>query len=378
MGGRYDATNSLDVDAWKSYACGITKLDYDHVRVLGHRLEQIAWEKAGIFLKNKLEPGTPRPPDDGDENATASMMPPNQKTKKSLSVQDNCKYFALDPRNETVQHVLEECAELEPLCFVAGSYERILPPDASIGLAGTHQRDNAELAMALCKSVCGTSVASTQVHEALAQAQWLGRCQTIALESNLNIRLDGAHTVESVQVGLEWFNQVTTGAQRHLIFNCSHERNPVELLERFLPLGFHSVFFCKADSERPSAIQKKSAKELLRTWRSSKRKRENYNDDDDDHRLAHLPDHPEATWQETLSNIWCALEEELVPKKNKALTSGSMTLSAALDQIQQSLNQEAVPKEVLVAGSLYLVGSALSALSWKEVDAEGSLMADEL
>ncbi|GAX25715.1 folylpolyglutamate synthase [Fistulifera solaris] len=375
MGGRFDATNSLDLDTWKSYACGITKLDYDHVRVLGHRLEQIAWEKAGIFLKNKLSPGTVRPPDDaGDESAEASAS----KMQKSTSVKDGCSYFALDPKKASVQHVLEECALGEKLCFVAGSYERELPPEAPIGLAGNHQRDNAELAMALCQAVCDDkSVSSTQVHAALAQAKWLGRCQTIVLEPKLNIRLDGAHTVESVHVGLEWFDQVAEqGAQRHLIFNCSHERNPVELLERFVPLGFHSVSFCKADSERPSAIQKPSAKALLQTWRSSKPKSDDSNGDDSQY--SHLPDQPEATWQETLCNIWCVLERELLLNSNKAVASGTMSLSASLDRIRQSLNEdEGASGEVLIAGSLYLVGSALSALSWKETDAEGTLMANE-
>jgi folylpolyglutamate synthase len=375
MGGRFDATNSIDLDTWKSYACGITRLDYDHVRVLGHRLEQIAWEKAGIFLKNKLSPGTPRPADDaGDESAESSAS----KVQKSTSVKYGCQYFALDPKKASVQHVLEECALGEKLCFVAGSYQRELLPDAPIGLAGNHQRDNAELAMALCQAVCDDkSVSSTQVHAALAQAKWLGRCQTIALEPKLNIRLDGAHTVESVQVGLEWFDQVAVkGAQRHLIFNCSHERNPVELLERFVPLGFHSVSFCKADSERPSAIQKPSSKELLRTWRSSKQKAEDSNVDDS--QFSHLPYQPEARWQETLCNIWCALENELHPNSNKAVARGTLSLTASLDQIRQSLKEdEAARGEVLIAGSLYLVGSALSALSWKEVDAEGTVMVDE-
>lgn len=29
--------------------CGITALDFDHVKQLGHTLGEIAWHKAGIF-----------------------------------------------------------------------------------------------------------------------------------------------------------------------------------------------------------------------------------------------------------------------------------------------------------------------------------------
>ena len=54
MGGRYDATNVIDLDAWASYACGVTLLDYDHTRVLGNTLEEIAWEKG--VIRNLLTP----------------------------------------------------------------------------------------------------------------------------------------------------------------------------------------------------------------------------------------------------------------------------------------------------------------------------------
>ena len=59
MGGRYDATNVLD-RVGRNVVCGVTLLDLDHVRVLGNTLEQIAWEKGGIFqdVKNtELVPG---------------------------------------------------------------------------------------------------------------------------------------------------------------------------------------------------------------------------------------------------------------------------------------------------------------------------------
>ena len=47
--GLYDSTNVID----RPIAVGITLLDYDHVKVLGHTIEEIAWHKAGI-----MKPGT--------------------------------------------------------------------------------------------------------------------------------------------------------------------------------------------------------------------------------------------------------------------------------------------------------------------------------
>ena len=33
----------------KPVVCGITSLDFDHVKQLGHSLGEISWHKAGIF-----------------------------------------------------------------------------------------------------------------------------------------------------------------------------------------------------------------------------------------------------------------------------------------------------------------------------------------
>ncbi|KAJ3336888.1 Folylpolyglutamate synthetase [Gonapodya sp. JEL0774] len=45
VGGEYDATNVIE----NPVVCGITALGYDHQNVLGDTLEEIAWNKAGIF-----------------------------------------------------------------------------------------------------------------------------------------------------------------------------------------------------------------------------------------------------------------------------------------------------------------------------------------
>lgn len=47
MGGRYDATNVLS-----PLAAVVTSIDYDHEQYLGSSLQEIAWQKAGIFKPN--------------------------------------------------------------------------------------------------------------------------------------------------------------------------------------------------------------------------------------------------------------------------------------------------------------------------------------
>ena len=57
--GSYDSTNVID----RPIAVGITLLDYDHVKVLGHTIEEIAWHKAGIMKKGTVAFINPNQPE---------------------------------------------------------------------------------------------------------------------------------------------------------------------------------------------------------------------------------------------------------------------------------------------------------------------------
>jgi dihydrofolate synthase/folylpolyglutamate synthase len=57
LGGRLDATNIINPEL-----CIITSIDYDHMKILGNTLEEIALEKAGIMkpgVKVLVGPGCP-------------------------------------------------------------------------------------------------------------------------------------------------------------------------------------------------------------------------------------------------------------------------------------------------------------------------------
>jgi folylpolyglutamate synthase len=348
MGGRYDATNVVDLDVWQEYACGVTLLDYDHTRVLGNTLEKIAWEKGGIFLQHKVVEQS----NTNSESPSDPLLPAAiccSAAEKNTS--SRCRFFALAPKQESVTNVLRQCSEGYELHLLK---DRRLPSDCAIGLAGSHQKDNAELAVALCESVMGSTTSET-VHQALAQASWPGRCQTLQIDARTSLHLDGAHTMESLRAGLNWYLSVTTeGVRRTLLFNCSHERNPVELLELLVPVQFHSVFFCFSDSERPSAVRKKSAAEFL----------------EDSSRTGALEDSG-GTWQDTLCAIWKNLEEEM--KVHSAMTETNIDVKTAVGRMSKDTIPDDVKHDCFVTGSLYLVGSALAAVDWHEPGAEGRL-----
>jgi folylpolyglutamate synthase len=384
MGGRYDATNFMDVVVAKTddnmdaeavkVACGVTLLDLDHTRILGNTLEQIAWEKGGIFAiydKASTTNVSPRPmeEEEGDEssNGIASSM---EKGDGKGGNDSGASFFILNSNQPGVLGVFQQCARIE------GHGTVLKPVDAEglelqkylggepLGLAGRHQYGNANLAVHLCQAVTKSDtirIENATTLRALQGASWPARCQTVE-QGQRTFRLDGAHTPQSLGATMEWFTTTQQQQQQTfrpdivLVFNTSHERNPVELLRLLQPAGFQKVYFAKSDSSRPSPVNVPTAKELLEANGIPM----NPN--------IEIPDEP--TWQETLGVVWKHLEEEKEPSNNNSCGNQEsrgqvLKCNMTASQVLVDLSGHA-SLEVLVTGSLYLVGSFLTAIDWEE------------
>ena len=388
MGGRYDATNIIDITRTTNVVCGVTLLDLDHTRVLGDTLEQIAWEKGGIFQTVKG-----RTPVAATNTTTAATTTTSTGTTDKAFKQ----FFAIDTNIPSVLAVLRKCAEDEARTLnLVGNGTHLVPKDAIMGLPGDHQRVNTELAVGLCQAVVAndaTNKTMTRISHgdlclALAEARWPGRCQTVTwnetcfpstANTRINLRLDGSHTPISLQAGMDWFASVRQDTfkcfepdqcKTVLIFNCSHERNPVELLQILMSksssghshIHFDNVYFCRSDFERPSAVTKMNATDLLMQ-----------------NGFTHMdclpPSNPTAmqvtTWQMTLEAIWKYLESQQGGSPAKATTIANLTVAEAIDKIRDDMAKNKPSQvEVFITGSLYIVGSALHAIAWSEPEAD--------
>lgn len=345
MGGRYDATNVFEPMAQSSALSppssfttnhdydhdpttslkfsqhknderrillvrGVTLIDYDHTRILGSTLSQIAWEKGGIYMRNKLQCIGRN--DGGYDKFVAQHC-------KTITTNDAS--FSNNGEGQVDNTLLSPHSQpltMQPTVFVSGNNNssEVLPVldriakcngsqlqivhDASIesfsqiGLQGDHQRSNAALALAMCRYAmnqrqqsCNASMLT--IRDALSKTFWPGRCHTVQypiphnLKLTMNLRCDGAHTPLSMRACIEWFRRVvvvianssnnrsradtsTLQQQRKfLIFNCGHDRNPIPLIYSLYTsnVEFESIYFCHADFERPSAVPKR----LEETWR---------------------------------------------------------------------------------------------------------------
>ncbi|TPX32462.1 tetrahydrofolate synthase [Synchytrium microbalum] len=250
MGGAYDATNVIR----KPIVCAISSLGLDHTAILGKTLPEIAWHKAGI-----MKAGIP---------------------------------CFTSPQKEDAFKVIEEQA----LELKASELSISLPSvveGITLGLAGSHQKLNASLAVSACTtwihtmqakklytfdSSCIPLLASDDSKQqqqellpqpfidGLASTTWIGRAQEYhaAQYPNVTWFLDGAHTPESILVCTEWFEGAVKKYVDHtrttLIFNCNstHGRDGPELLKPIAELHlqhnnlFSRVIFTPNDPYRPN------------------------------------------------------------------------------------------------------------------------------
>jgi hypothetical protein len=164
---------------------------------------------------------------------------------------------------------------------------------------------------------------------------------------------------------MEWFESSTNNysqpqpqAKRILIFNCSHERNPLELLSIIKRGGFSDLYFCRNDFNRPSPIPLPTARQVLEANNVAVHA---------DLLEVAAASSETTSWQETMACLWKHLLRNDGDDHQCEIVCNLNTVDA-LQLIQQQQVQSSLssPVEVLVTGSLYLVGSVLDAVGWSE------------
>uniref|UniRef100_A0A8C9T6J8 Folylpolyglutamate synthase n=1 Tax=Scleropages formosus TaxID=113540 RepID=A0A8C9T6J8_SCLFO len=350
------------------WVCGISSLGIDHTSILGDTIEKIAWQKAGI-----LKPGVP---------AFTVAQPPGP-------------MVVLRERAREIGCPLLVCPELD-------EYESPGPP-LRLGLAGHHQRSNATLALQLCRNwlqrrgileplvpygVTGNRITPgfhcrSARHPGLAETEWPGRSHTIR-HGPLTYFLDGAHTTGSVLACVRWFRKEAATLERTvggpvvrvLLFNATGERDSGALLKLLWPCHFDFAVFCPnlTESVASCSIDQQNFNVTLEnmltrcldsqsSWRTLSGRGGRLADD----QLVFQNQLPLVAEQRTDSLVFPCILSALqwisqgrdpvlgVPDQRVAAVQPGVAARA------QAL-QEAASIQVLITGSLYLVGGALTHL----------------
>lgn len=207
MGGRLDATTAVPADV-----CVVTPIGLDHTQWLGETLEEIAAEKAGIFLPGKPVISAPQEP------AARSVL------EKEA--------------NET----------RAPIEFIG---EPLL--GYPIALAGEHQKWNAALAVtALYRA--GLPLNSDSVRHGLSNVSWPGRFEKILP----GVILDGAHNPHSARVLADTWKSEFPGKKPSLVFSAVAAKDIAGILEILAPLASR-IFLCPVDTPRAVSAEELAA-----------------------------------------------------------------------------------------------------------------------
>ncbi len=198
LGGRLDATNAI-----QSNVSVITPIDFDHEQWLGKTISEIAAEKAGI-----IKSGVP--------------------------------IVSASRRAEAEEVILARAAECKaPIRFITEMYD-----ETPIALDGSHQKENASLAIAALRAV-KIDVGDSAIARGLAGIEWPARFQ----RWDERTIIDGAHNPAAVRTLAETWREIFGDQRATLVLAVLSDKNLRGICEALAPIS-EFVLLPKIRSER--------------------------------------------------------------------------------------------------------------------------------
>jgi len=186
MGGRLDATNAV-----QSSVSVITPIDFDHEKWLGHSIDQIAKEKAGI-----IKPRTP-------------VVSTPQRAEAEVVIRQRA----------------EQCDA--PLQFVSDPWTK-----TRIALCGQHQKMNAALAIAALQAT-DIQVSDDAIARGLSSVEWPARFQIW----NERIVIDGAHNPAGARILAQTWREEFGDEHATILLAILRDKNAAEIVHALAPIA---------------------------------------------------------------------------------------------------------------------------------------------
>jgi len=220
LGGRLDATNILS-----PAVAVITRIDFDHENFLGHSLEEIAREKAGI-----LKPSVPAVV--AEQRLEARNVILARAAELNCPVVETTETFHIDAISRQNDRVRARVTEIS-----SGEVLEIAP-----SLPGDFQLQNALNAIAAARLLQsrGFPVADVAIADGIAHTVWPGRLEQ--LQSQPDIYLDGAHNPGAAQQLAAFLEQNFAGRRITLIYGALRDKAVDEVAGILFPHAAEVIF----------------------------------------------------------------------------------------------------------------------------------------
>ncbi|MFS0654678.1 bifunctional folylpolyglutamate synthase/dihydrofolate synthase [Bacillus sp. 179-C3.3 HS] len=248
LGGRLDSTNVVH-----PILTAITSIGHDHMAILGDTLDQIAAEKAGIIKR-----GIPIMTAVHQEEALAVIQRiANKQQATCISLHDTCTFGHVEPT---------ETGERFTLRTPKGQYVEL-----ETGLIGTHQRQNAALAVLMIERLEEEGVVKVEeedVYTGIRQAVWAGRFEKV--RNQPPVYLDGAHNEEGMNRLIETVQAHFPNKQVHVCFSALRDKPYKDMVQQLETIS-SSIHFVSFDFPRAESAEK--------LYTSSRLEAKTYDDD---------------------------------------------------------------------------------------------------
>ncbi len=220
LGGRLDATNLCH-----PVTTVITSISFDHTRILGRSLEQIATEKAGI-----IKPGVPVVCGVTDAGPRAKIQSiAKQRGAPLLQIGDEIQY-GYRPLPFEAADQASGCGNLDVTIAGCRPMSTIAMP-----ILGRHQAHNAALAAAVAVEMRkrGWHIPDDAILSGIARVRCPVRMEIV--HDNPVIILDSAHNTASARTVVESVRDHFPGRRKGLIFATTKEKPVEAMLRQLLP-----------------------------------------------------------------------------------------------------------------------------------------------
>jgi dihydrofolate synthase/folylpolyglutamate synthase len=213
MGGRLDATNILLPEV-----AVITQIDFDHENYLGHSIEEIAAEKAGI-----IKPG-------------ARVVSAAEHLIARVVIRRRCaEQSAFLVEIENAFFLEDVTASNGCFSFTAITYDTKLRIPISLQLPGRFQVRNALTALATARMLAerGAPIDDEAITRGFAAAIWPGRLERIS--ERPEIYVDGTHNPAGAREIAVFWDQFLSGRNIYMIYGAMRDKAVDEIAGLLYP-----------------------------------------------------------------------------------------------------------------------------------------------
>lgn len=215
MGGTWDATNVLDAPITV-----VTNIAIDHVEFLGETRAEIAMDKAGIVT----------------EGSTLVLGETDPELRGIFAARNPERILVRDEDFGVTSDQLALGGRLLSLRTPRAQYDDVFLP-----LHGSHQSDNAAIALAAVEAAIGHGLDEDIVHEGFARVRSPGRLEVVGTQPL--VVLDGAHNVAGARAQQTALADEFAVAPRTLVVGLMREKDAAEML-RALGVGEVEHLIC--------------------------------------------------------------------------------------------------------------------------------------